>query len=40
MSCLGCYHFHPRGGNLGYCDLEERTVTVNDGCDDWEEEQE
>ena len=38
MSCLGCYHFHPRGGNIGYCDLMDYVVTVNNECDDWEED--
>ena len=38
MSCLGCYHFHPRGGNIGYCDIMDHIVTVNGECEDWEEE--
>ncbi len=40
MSCLGCYHFHPKGEILGYCDLIDHAVTVNGECDEWEEEQE
>lgn len=40
MSCMGCYHFHPRSGNIGYCGMMDYVVTVNGECDEWVEEQE
>lgn len=37
MSCLGCWYFEPIGGNLGYCEIQDHVVTVNDGCDERED---
>lgn len=37
MSCLGCWYFEPIGGNLGYCEIQDRIITVNEECSEGEE---
>lgn len=40
MNCFDCYYFMPKGEVFGYCELQERTVTINCGCDEGEEREE
>jgi hypothetical protein len=35
-TCMGCYHFEPKGGNLGYCEIQDHVISIEMGCDKWE----
>ena len=39
-TCMGCYHFEPKGGNLGYCEIQDHVVSINFGCDERKEDEE
>ena len=35
-TCMGCYHFEPKGGNLGYCEIQDHIISIEMGCEEWE----
>ena len=35
-TCMGCYRFEPKGGNLGYCEIQDHIISIEMGCEEWE----